>query len=198
MTVDWSKVGSKATAAMQSHEDKKNNLIVTVGNAIGRVFDNNPSDPRLDAIELILGTKAGDTNAILEKLGIELPDNDTETPALTAGPTAGKERPLPVFNPDGTNAGVAMKEQQALDAGYAFKTDDAGAIVGYIKPPAATPAPAAPTTPTHKVEIVDRHDAVKSEIDLDDFMAKATKYQILKFDDDGRPVRAREVRFIGR
>lgn len=195
MSIDPSKLGQVINKANQSNEDKSYDRTGKVSAAFFHRVTLNQSDEVAEIIEVLLGVKPGGTEKVAELLGINVDDVE-ETPAL--GP--GKERPLPVFNADGSSAGIAMKEQQALDAGYAYKTDPSGDVIGYTKPPTddPTPAPAAPATATHKVKVMDKHGSVKDELDIDDFKANAAKYQIIETDDDGKPTRVREVRFIGR
>lgn len=168
MTINWSDVASKAAGAAQSHEDKKGKMVVEVGNALGRIFDANPSDQRLDAVKMILGIIPGTEAELREKLGMAESASESDGPeALPPAP----ERPLPVFRDDGSKSGVALREAQAIAAGYAHKLDDTGNHVGWQKPPSPdspTPAPTTPTGGDREVDVKDRKGRVVRHIKVSD------------------------------
>lgn len=151
-SLNWTKVGAQAQSADDKHEDTKVKLVVTVGNAIGRVFDSNPSDPRLDAVQLILGTMSGDNKALLEKLGISVDTNDQTDPGepkeLPAPPRA---RYFELLNEDGTTQGTALPEDEAIRLGYHAVLVN-GELTSFRKPSAAPdPTSAMPLQQTFEV-----------------------------------------------
>jgi hypothetical protein len=134
-----------------------------IGKNVERRLTVNPNDPTVEAVEQLLGIKEGGLQGVLEKLGVKTSDSnaDSDGPRALESP---KEKPLPVFNDDGTPAGVALREEQARSYGYAFKLDSGGNVEGWIKPPAnagsAHPQPAGDDD--RKVDVLNRRgDKVK-------------------------------------
>jgi hypothetical protein len=87
----------------------------------------NEHDPDMEIIEMLAGTKPGGRAEALSKL-----NGTPEGPAELEAPS--KDRPMAVYNADGTNAGVALREAQALAAGFGYKTNEAGEHIGWQKP----------------------------------------------------------------
>lgn len=147
---DFGKLQQAAQAEQQAHEKEVYKRTARVTNTFGGRLMLNANDETAELIEVLLGVKPGGMEKVAEMLGAHvggpkaLTDGSDESPA--------KERPLPVFNPDGTNAGVALREPQAIQAGYGYKYDDQNTHIGWQKPPADNSAPA-PNQATTRVPV---------------------------------------------
>ncbi len=193
MSVDWTRVGTKAVAAATKHEDVKANLVVEIGNAVGRIFDSNERDPRLDAIRMILGTKPGDTAVIAKALGLATSEEE-----VAEGDKVKMKGYLPAYEHDGTTPlGTGFKsEEDAVAAGFEPLLGADNSLKGWRKKaPAAIPVASTPT-----VKVVKRNGDVRKEISLDEYRKNSKDYTVLEFDpvDTSRPVRVRENHIVGR
>lgn len=145
--VNYQALAAEHDRQKRANENNLNRRLVAINDAIEHLGVRHPV---VEAIEVILNIKPGGTDKVTELLGltVTIPD-DSGPKAITDGTedVNGKERPLPVFNADGSNAGVGLYRDQAKTAGYGAKFGPDGiTVVGWQKPPADAPAPTAPTT----------------------------------------------------
>lgn len=145
MAVDWSKVQSKAAAHDQKHEDQKTDLIVQVGNAIGRIFDANPQDSRIDVVKAVL---TQDLDKVKELLGIS---------AQAYNPSGYSDKYIFVLDETGARTTAVLRDdmpgqKQYLDQGYTPVTEN-GLVVSLKKPAAIAPPPAPPAPADPELEV---------------------------------------------
>lgn len=185
MSFDWNNAQQVAQREAKNHEDLKTKIVVNVGNAIARRFDNNPDDAIVNAIQVMLGLRRdADVTEALAKAGFAVTKpEEQEEPQGPAALPAAKERPLPVYNPDGSSAGVALYEEEAHQYGLVRKTDAAGEVIGWVKPPnfaagpgtpmgPAAPAPTGALDLDKEVPVKDAHGLTIGRIKIGDGMGR--------------------------
>ncbi|HVS58138.1 MAG TPA: hypothetical protein VHD60_00145 [Candidatus Saccharimonadales bacterium] len=156
---DFGKLSDAAKEEQTAHESTVYKRAARLTNRFGGRLMLDENDKICEAAELLLGCKPGGIPEALKALG--LTTEPTGPRELTDGKENDEEkdktRPLPVFNDDGTNAGVALREKEAVQAGYGFKMDGS-THVGWQKPPTGPNAPAAPNQAADQVPVHDKSD----------------------------------------
>lgn len=196
MSVDWSKVGSKAAATAAKHEDRKSDDIAAIGEAIGRLHDQDPYHPVIHVVKVVLNlVKDGNVQEALVKAGlIELPTDNEDVE-----PTAPLKGYALAYEHDGTPLGTGFKsEDEARAAGFEpwLDTTD-GSLKGWRKPAPAAIAPPSPDTRTVNVRKGSETGPVVGTITLAEYMADKGRYKDPVLNDEGivTDVVQKKVRF---
>jgi hypothetical protein len=157
MSIDFTKLSGVAAKEATERDQRVYKRIAKITNSAGGRLHMDENDTVVEAIEVLLGNKAGGTEKAMEILGVSSSSAaEPEQPALPAAP----EKHLPVFNSDGSPTGTGMLRDDAVKLGYLVKFDGTGGQEGWIIPaipgsPAPAPAPAA-SAGDQKVPVVDK------------------------------------------
>jgi hypothetical protein len=201
---DFDRLGKAAGEQRAKLESSVYDRAARVSLAFGGRLFLNENDDMAAAVEMLLGCKPGGVAGVAELLKLAT-STTTETPALGDGsdtPSSKEDRPLQIFNDDGTPSGIGCREKKATELGYGYKLDADGKHIGWQKPSSGANAKPATNLPT---DLVPWHNA-KDEaipgrmISISDGFAKELKVvpdptapagtiKVLRFKDRSRFVR---------